>query len=226
MQSSRLIRDTIVGGTKEWQSPLKCATPLPFPAIDYTVKSALSNPRISFDDLTAITLATVAFLTCALAAEVTMPITVRYRDATKFLHRDEVVLGLGTFRIHLRTSKTDRGWAGGWLRGHSDFANLAWITLFRWYLAERDQHFPTSPFLFLRQSGLVPTRMWFVSELRRLFGPAYTGHSLRSGRATYFTTVKRWPPDIIKCHGRWSSDAWEAYVRVSPDIATALTLAA
>ncbi|GAA5883499.1 hypothetical protein JCM1840_002270 [Sporobolomyces johnsonii] len=85
---------------------------------------------------------------------------------------------------------------------------------------------PTSPFLFLRQSGLVPTCTWFVGELRRLFGPAYTSHSLRSGGATYFATVKRWPPDIIKRHGRWSSDAWEAYVRVLPDIATALALAA
>ncbi|GAA6022507.1 hypothetical protein JCM10207_008536 [Rhodosporidiobolus poonsookiae] len=230
-RSARIVRDVITGGAKMWRSPAVRAVPLPFAIADFAVKAAVSAATLSFDDLLAVTLIAVGFMTCACLAELTAPTTVRHRDSGKYLLRDDLVTPTAdSFRIRLRYSKTDRTYAGAWLRGHAAFANPVWLALLRRYLRARDALFPprsgrSNPFLFVCRSGMVPTRAWAVTALRCLCGPACTGHSLRAGGATYYATVKRWPPDVIMRHGRWSSSAWELYVRVSPDVATALAIA-
>jgi hypothetical protein len=40
---------------------------------------------------------------------------------------------------------------------------------------------------------------------------------MRAGGATYLASLGT-PPEIIRALGRWSSDAWELYIRLHPTL--------
>lgn len=77
------------------------------------------------------------------------------------------------------------------------------------------------PALFVREDGSIPTRSWFMSRLRANFGPSYAGHSVRSGGATDLAT-RGIPDSIIQKMGRWSSDAFQIYIRKNPALLAVL----
>ena len=95
------------------------------------------------------------------------------------------------------------------------------VTAFRQYLVRRDQLFPLRPELWLREDGSVPLRKWFISRLRAFFPADISGHSMRSGGATYLAAAGM-PPHLIQANGRWSSDSWQSYVRHHPALIHAL----
>lgn len=74
--------------------------------------------------------------------------------------------------------------------------------------------------LFTTEKGYAMTKQWFSSRLRivcHLCGlkPAvYTSHSFRIGAA--MTMVSKVPITILKAMGRWSSSAYQLYIR--PDV--------
>ncbi|ORY86733.1 hypothetical protein BCR35DRAFT_254346, partial [Leucosporidium creatinivorum] len=60
-------------------------------------------------------------------------------------------------------------------------------------------------------------RRWFVSRLRKHAGGGFTGHSLRPGGATWY--ILRGADDrTVRQLGRWSSSAWESYIRLQPEL--------
>jgi hypothetical protein len=89
------------------------------------------------------------------------------------------------------------------------------------YLRSRDHLFPLNTELWLTSKGLVPTRHWFVSRLRKFFPKDYAGHSLRSGGATSLAEAGV-SPDIIQAMGRWSSESFKIYIRKNPVLLHAL----
>jgi hypothetical protein len=96
-------------------------------------------------------------------------------------------------------------------------------TIMRRYLTSRDKCFPLHPNLWLCESGTVPTRAWFISRLRSFFPPTISGHSMRAGGATAMAEGGA-SPDLIKAAGRWSSNAFERYIRKNPFVLHALIL--
>lgn len=91
------------------------------------------------------------------------------------------------------------------------------------YVTSRDKLFPFHPTLWLTALGNVPTRSWFLARLHALFPPDISGHSLRAGGATALALAGA-SPEIIKATGRWSSDAFERYIRKNPLLIHALIL--
>jgi hypothetical protein len=89
------------------------------------------------------------------------------------------------------------------------------------YLKSRDHLFPLHPELWLTSRGTVPTRHWFLSHLRSYFPCDYAGHSMRSGGATSLAEAGV-NVSTIQAAGRWSSSAFQIYIRKNPIILHAL----
>jgi hypothetical protein len=89
------------------------------------------------------------------------------------------------------------------------------------YLTSRDTLFPLNPELWLTSRGSVPTRHWFMSHLRTYLPSEYAGHSMRSGGATSLAEAGV-NLSTIQAVGRWSSDAFQIYIRKNPVVLHAL----
>ncbi len=84
------------------------------------------------------------------------------------------------------------------------------------YLEIRQQALPDEP-LFLMEDGNPMSSSWFASKFKQLcrlcgLNPVvYTPHSIRIGSAT--SAEAKVPTSTLKEMGRWSSTAYERYVR-------------
>jgi hypothetical protein len=117
--------------------------------------------------------------------------------------------------------KADRFFEGNTvLLNHLDASDDPVVAINR-YLHTRDHMFPFNPELWIKADGNPPTRSWFLHRLRRLFPGDIGGHSLRSGGATALAETGT-PPHLIQAAGRWSSDAFQIYIRKHPLLLAAL----
>ena len=91
------------------------------------------------------------------------------------------------------------------------------------YLKSRDSLFPYNPELWLRADGSIPHRRWFISLLHVFLPKEYGGHSLRSGGATALAEAGI-PEELIRRAGRWSSDAFEIYIRNHPTLLASILM--
>ena len=83
------------------------------------------------------------------------------------------------------------------------------------YLEAWDTQFPLNPELWLMLKGHVPTRHWFMSRLCQFFPKEIAGHSMWSGGATSLAVAGA-DLAMIQAVGRWSSDAFQIYIRKNP----------
>jgi hypothetical protein len=83
------------------------------------------------------------------------------------------------------------------------------------FLLLRDAKFSASPFLWVRECGSAPTYSWFTHTLQSILGDDFGGSSMRSGGATWLSASGSSDDDIRRA-GRWSSQAYERYVRAHP----------
>lgn len=120
------------------------------------------------------------------------------------------------FSIFLKHSKTDKDKEGTTIlisESNSSFCPL--ISMVR-YLRSRPHARPQDP-LFASEEGKPMSRAWFASRLRSLCQACglpperYTTHSLRIGAATTASAIA--PVSTLKAMGRWSSSAYERYIR-------------
>lgn len=120
------------------------------------------------------------------------------------------------FTIFLKHSKSDRNREGASVyisETNSAFCPLSSMSA---YLRSRPQARPEDP-LFATEEGKPMSRAWFASRFRLLclycgLPPGrYSAHSLRIGAAT--TAASSTPVSTLKAMGRWSSAAYERYLR-------------
>ena len=118
--------------------------------------------------------------------------------------------------------KADRYWRGSDVVISAALSPAAFncVDLLSLYLARRDALHGPSGALFLREDGRPVTRGWFLPRLET-FAPEITGHGLRAGGATFLAGLGV-DAATIKRLGRWSSDAWEIYIRDHPSVNAAL----
>ena len=93
--------------------------------------------------------------------------------------------------------------------------------IFLRYLMSRDRLFSASSPLWLTSQGTVPTRAFFMTRFRLFFSKSYAGASMRAGGATHLALIGA-SSKIIRGIGRWTSKAWELYIRVHPTLLHAL----
>jgi hypothetical protein len=217
-RSSEEVKRAIRGHAKLFPHVVKKAVPLPLDILA-PVLLALNSPQACYDDVLWGAMATVAFFSCARAAELTSYDSPRFRNENKYSLRSTLRLDSLGFSVHLPYHKSDPLYSGSHLWFTASDAS-SFLPLLSTFLRIRDLLFPTSAFLWVRANGKVPTRRWFVSELKRRCGETISGHSFRSGGATWYA-LQGASDSSIQRLGRWKSAAWNEYVRLQPELALA-----
>ncbi|PIL25318.1 hypothetical protein GSI_13207 [Ganoderma sinense ZZ0214-1] len=156
--------------------------------------------------------------------ELVWPDNPNLRTSRKLSLRTSVELSPSSFSFLLHSHKSDRFFDGDRVLVDRDLSGASSLQAFNTYLSSRDAKFPFHPQLWLRDNGSVPTRRWFISRLRHFFPADISGHSMRSGGATALA-VAGVPSSSIQAIGRWSSNAWQLYIRKHPVIVHAQVVA-
>ena len=218
VRSSEEVRRAIRGHAKLYPHVVRKAVPLPLSVLANTLSSLLdlSTP---YDDLLWGAMATVAFFSCARAAELTTYDSPRFRNENKHSKRSSLRLDHLGFSLLLPYHKGDPLYSGSHLWFSAADAG-DFLPLISRFLVVRDILFPQQDTLWLKSDGQVPTRRWFVAGLHSRCGTTFSGHSFRSGGATWYA-LRGASDATIQRLGRWKSSAWTEYIRLQPDLALA-----
>jgi hypothetical protein len=175
----------------------------------------------SHDDLLFAALVVTGFHGLLRLGELTFPDSSYLRDWRKVTKRSSLVVQHHQYEFLLPAHKADHIFEGNRVLIRSFDSSFDPCPLFFRFLSSRDRLFPAASPLWLTSAGRVPTRSFFMTRFRRLFPKSFAGASMRAGGATFLATL-RTPPELIRALGRWSSEAWEIYIRVHPALLHAL----
>jgi hypothetical protein len=167
------------------------------------------------DDLLFLVMLLAGFRGLLRLGEMTVHDRPQMRQPGKYVRRLSLEWVAEGFAFWLNSHKTDRSFEGAriLIPHHDSIPAPYFMDL---YLARRDALFPINPYLFVTSSGAVPTRSWFLTRLRTIVpSRGFAGQSLRSGGATFLAEIGT-PTHLIQANGRWSSDAFQIYIRKHP----------
>ncbi|KAG8975874.1 hypothetical protein FRB90_009387, partial [Tulasnella sp. 427] len=154
--------------------------------------------------------------------ELTSPNIVAHCSHRKLIKRPTMTPTSIGYTYTLPFHKADRYFLGNSVLIPSRTDNLDPTPHLKHFLQLRDACFPNHIELLIRSDGSLPTRSWYLDRLKKLFPQeGFGGHSLRAGGATELT-IQGVPEALIRRIGRWSSDAWERYIRVHPVLLAAI----
>jgi hypothetical protein len=173
------------------------------------------------DDFLFIAILLTGFHGLLCLGEMTFPDDTSIHDWRKVSKRSTVLVHRASYEFVLPGHKADKTFEGNRVVICALCCALNPCPLFSQYLSSRDHLFPASSPLWLTSSGCVPTRSYFLSRFRLFFPKSFAGASLRSGGATLLA-MQGTPAPVIRAMGRWSSDAWEVYIRTHPSVLQAL----
>ena len=173
------------------------------------------------DDLLFIAILLTGFHGLLRLGEMTFPDDASIRDWRKVTKRTSLLVHPTSYEFVLPGHKADKTFEGNRVVIRSLCSALNPCPLFSQYLSSHDRLFPASSPLWLTSSGCVPSRSFFLSRFRLFFQKGFAGASLRSGGATLLA-MQGTPAPVIRAMGRWSSDAWEVYIRTHPSVLQAL----
>ena len=171
------------------------------------------------DDFLFVTLLFTGFHGLNRLGEFTFPNDPSIRDWRKVIRRSSLILRPHEYTFQLPAHKADRFFEGNKVvvcAFPSSGLPFDPFPSFLRYLHSRDSLFPASSL-----TGDIPTRSFFMSRFHSVFSKSYGGASMRAGGATHLAK-NRTPPECIRTIGRWTSDAWEVYIRVHPTVLQAL----
>jgi hypothetical protein len=178
------------------------------------------TPPASLDDALFLAILLTSFHGLLRLGESTWPDNKTLCDYRKVVMRSSVSIHPSSFEFVLPGHKADRLFEGSKVLIQS--TNLADDALgpFKTYLALRDHHFPLRPELWIKEDRSIPTRAWFLHRFHQHFSGNVGGHSLRAGGATALAEAGI-PPHMIQAIGRWSSEAFQIYIRQHPVVLAA-----
>ena len=219
-----LVRQTLKGALRLYSTPVQRKEPLEIDQLELAF-SRLS-PSTEHDDSLFLALLLVGFHALLRLGDLVQPDRLDLRTFRKVSRRTSVSLHTDHARFVLQSHKADRLFEGADIvvkntigQGPDPFAAFAK------YISSRDRLFPCHLELWLRRNGSIPTRNWFTRRLHKLIpGENISGHSMRAGGATALA-VSGATSSNIQAIGRWSSDAWQAYVRKHPVLLHAILTA-
>ncbi|KAL7278881.1 hypothetical protein ACG7TL_006712 [Trametes sanguinea] len=178
-------------------------------------------PNTSFDNMLFRAILLCGFFGLHRLGKLVHPDRNDLRDWRKTIKRSSVSLFPDNFSYSLPTHKSNPNHHGHQVVISADHPDVNPVQIFAHYLRERDRRFRFQSALWLTSDGNVPSRQWFLSRLRHVLPTSFTGHSLRTGSATYFA-ARGWSDDRIQALGRWSSEAYRIYIRENPVVLQAL----
>ena len=142
-----------------------------------------------------------------------------FQDISVDSHFEPTVLA-----VRIKASKTDQFGKGMTIFLGKAPSNLCPVTAVLSYIAIRG---PAEGPLFTRADGHPLTRQWFVDHIHQALSlagidaSAYNGHSFRIGAATTAAAAGI-SESLIKTLGRWSSAAYQLYIRIPREQLTTL----
>ena len=209
-----LVLSTIRGSKKVRADPVTRKLPLRLSHLSSFLSH--SNVTQSYDDLLFATLMSCAFYGCHRMGELVVKSDKSLFDSRKIIKRSSLEFIDNRAQYRLPYHKADPFYHGtDVVFSQHDIANP--IQLLKRYTALRDKrHGPRLP-LFLCEDGSSPNRSWFDKKFFHFLPHDYGGHSARAGGATYFASLGL-SASIIQAIGRWSSSAWEIYIRDNPTV--------
>lgn len=233
VRNTWLIRAVCRGGRKANARPVQSAIPFPVTELDHIVDKFGRSPR--YNDRTFAAMAIVCFWGVLRSGEITVDRAKggRSRTGRKMLSAEGAYVDGMRFHAALPYSKVDNDYTGGAVFfARRDSGKVAHRVLYdckadrdrlvasAWSARYADRAEP----LFLMADGWPPTYGWFTGLLKKTCGHGYTGHSFRSGAATWYT-LRGLPEEQIMRLGRWSTPQmyWK-YVKSSTEVAVASLL--
>lgn len=155
--------------------------------------------------------------------ELTSPDSKKLRNCHKISHRSTVQWYPDAYSFLLPANKTDIAFKGNKIViPASPDPSIDPLPIFTQYLQARDAQFPLLPSLWITSRGTVPIHSWFIKWLWKLFpNPNVAGQSMRAGEATALAEDSILL-HIIQARGRWSSPAFNIYIRKNPVFIQAL----
>jgi len=220
-RSTALVVKTLKGARRRHGKPTKRKSPLTREDLQH-VHGKLSASSM-LDDKLFLAMLMTGFFGLLRLGEMVFPDNVGLRDFQKVTMQLTLSIEEAHYVFTLPTHKSDKYFEGDCIVVQKSSCNPDPLACMLSYVTLRDRLFPLHPTLWLHENGTVPSRSWFLSKLRTFFSSEIAGHSMRAGGATALAQAGA-SPEIIKAAGRWTSDAFEQYIRKNPFLLHALIL--
>jgi hypothetical protein len=220
-RASPLVTRTLKGARRRHGSAPSRKDPLTWNDILRITTTITTSP--SHDNLLFAAILSTGFSALLRLGELTLPDNKATQNLTKCSLRSSCSLQADCYDFWLPVHKSDTLFEGNRIVVLKRNSTPDPHALMKRYLESRDRTFPLHPWLWLTETGYIPTRSWFLARLRRFCPKTIAGHSMRAGGATAMA-MEGASPNIIKAAGRWSSDAFERYIRKNPFVLHALIL--
>jgi hypothetical protein len=211
VRHTRLVVKVMKGCMKARGQAVRRKLPLSFDDLCFVNDKFISSP--THNDLLFAALLITGFHGLLRLGEMTFPDSCYLRDWRKVTKRSTLVIQQHQYEFLLPGHKADRFFEGNRVLISSFSSSFDPFPIFYCYLWSRDRLFPAASPLWLTATGHVPTRSFFMSRFRKIFPTSFAGASMRAGGATHLAFL-RTPPELIRAVGRWTSEAWEVYIRV------------
>jgi hypothetical protein len=219
VRKSSLVSRTLTGCQKMLGTPRHRKRPLNDDDLSLVVSSLASS--LLHDDKLFVSMLFTAYHGLLRLGELVDSDKPALRSFRKTTMRHTVELHELYYSFFLPHQKTDLFFEGNHVLIDRRDGILNPTPIFLRYLESRDHLHAYLPSLWLKANGTIPTRSWFITRLRQFFPPDISGHSCRSGGATALALAGQ-PNAVIQALGRWSSDAFLAYIRKHPVLQQAL----
>ena len=208
-----LVSRTMAGCLRRFGTPIKRKAPFSHADLLLVVDRLASRP--THDDLLFLVILFTGFHALMRLGELVFPDKKKYRNYRKISLRHTVAILPAHYSFFLPSHKGDKFYEGNTILVQKNTTSTDSYVHFIKYINSRDQLFPLHPELWLTSRGLVPTRHWFLSRLRKIFPSRFAGQSIRAGGATSLAEAGA-SLDTIQAAGRWSSSAFRIYLRKNP----------
>ncbi|KDR64969.1 hypothetical protein GALMADRAFT_31552, partial [Galerina marginata CBS 339.88] len=194
-RKSILVTRTLAGCKRRFGTQVNRKRPLSKADILFLISKIGSSQ--SHDDILFLAMITTGVDALLRLAAMTFPDKLKARNYKKVVLRHTVIVSPTSFSFHLPGHKADRFFEGNTVIVRKTTLQTGAYKFFTRYLSSRDSLHPLKPELWLRQSGRVPTRSWFMRRMRKFFPKDIAGASMRAGGATALAEAGT-PPHIIQ----------------------------
>jgi hypothetical protein len=224
VQQSRLVTRALKGSLKMLAKPIKRKDPITMNDLRF-IETKYRHSK-NHDDYLFETQLVTGFHGLLRLGDLTFPDNSSIQEWRKVTRRTTLLIRPQQYSFMLPAHKADRFFEGNKVivsafESFDSTPSFDPFPSFYRYLTSRDSLFPASSPLWLTSEGKIPTRSFFMSRFHALFSKSYGGASMRAGGATHLAK-NHTPPELIRAMGRWSSDAWEIYIRIHPGLLRSL----
>jgi hypothetical protein len=220
-RASSLIKRTLAGALRRHGRPTKRKAPLTTDNL-CSIYATLNDSPI-YDDILFLAMLNTGFTGLLRLGEMAVNDNRDIRDFRKVVLRNSLVWIGNEYEFLLPAHKADTTFEGNKVHIAKIINAPDPTEIMTRYTRFRDNLFPLHPQLWLRSNGSSPTRSWFLDRLRQFCPPEISGQSMRAGGATALAQAGA-SADLIRGAGRWSSNAFERYIRKNIIVLHALIL--